>query len=94
MWLRSLFSEIGYPVQGASSLHLDNQSAIAVTKNPEHHGRMKHLDVRYLWLRDYVKAGHIDVGYIPTASMPANIMTKALPKGSVEAMRRMLGLRM
>ena len=55
---------------------------------------MKHLDVRYLWLRDYVKTGHISVGYIPTASMPADIMTKALPKASVEAMRRMLGLRM
>ena len=94
LWLRSLFSEMGFEIKGASTLHLDNQSAIAVTRNPEHHGRMKHLDVRYLWLRDYVKAGHISVGYIPTASMPADIMTKALPKASVEAMRRMLGLRM
>ena len=27
---------------------MDNQSAIAVAKNPEHHGRMKHLDLRLL----------------------------------------------
>ena len=92
MWLCSLFSEIGYPVQGASSLHLDNQSSIAVTKNPEHHGRMKHLDLRHYWLRDTVKAGLIDIKYLPTKQMPADIMTKALSKASVEEMRQMLGL--
>ena len=94
LWLRNLFSELGYKVKNASTLHLDNQSAIAVTRNPEHHGQMKHLDLRHYWLRDTVKAGLIDVKYIPTKSMPADIMTKALPKATVELMREMLGLRM
>ena len=71
---------------------MDNQSAIAVSKNPEHHGRMKHLDLRHYWLRDVVKEGKIDVKYIPTASMPADIMTKSLPKATVELMRKMHGL--
>jgi hypothetical protein len=93
LWLRNLMSEMGYPVQGPSTLHLDNQSAIAVTRNPEHHGRMKHLDLRHYWLRDTVKAGLIDVKYIPTKQMPADIMTKALSRGSVVEMREMLGLR-
>ena len=92
LWLRNLFSEIGYEVEGASTLYLDNQSAIAVSRNPEHHGRMKHLDLRHYWLRDVVKAGIINVKYIPTASMPADIMTKTLPKATVEEMRRLLGL--
>ena len=51
LWLRNLFSELGYKVKNASTLHLDNQSAIAVTRNPEHHGQMKHLDLRHYWLR-------------------------------------------
>ena len=38
---------------------MDNQSALQVMKNPEHHGRMKHLDLRFYWLRDTVAAGHI-----------------------------------
>ena len=87
-----MFQEIGYEIEGASSLYLDNQSAIAVSKNPEHHGRMKHLDLRHYWLRDVVKEGKIDVKYIRTASMPADIMTKTLPKATVEEMRRLLGL--
>ena len=55
---------------------------------------MKHLDLRYYWLRDAVKAGLIDVRYISTKDMPADIMTKALSRGVVEEMRKMLGLRM
>ena len=93
LWLRNLFSEMGYAIEGPSTLFLDNQSAISVSRNPEHHGRMKHLDLRHYWLRDTVKAGLIDVKYIPTKLMPADIMTKALPKTSVVEMREMLGLR-
>ena len=85
---------MGFEIKGASTLHLDNQSAIAVTRNPEHHGRMKHLDVRHFWLRDVVKAGVIDVRYISTKDMPADIMTKSLPKATVENMRAMVGLRL
>lgn len=92
IWLRNLFSELGYEIKGASLLYLDNQSAIAVSKNPEHHGRMKHLDLRHYWLRDVCKAGLVDVRYIPTKSMPADIMTKTLPRSSVEESRKMLGL--
>ena len=93
IWLRNLFSEIGYYIKGASILYLDNQSAIAVSKNPEHHGRMKHLDLRHYWLRDVCKAGLVDVRYIPTKSMPVDILTKTLPKASVADSRVMLGLR-
>ena len=71
---------------------MGNQSTLSVTKNPEHHGHMKHLDLHFYWLRDVVKAGIINVKYIPTASMPADIMTKTLPKATVEEMRRLLGL--
>ena len=69
--MRNLFSELGFDPKGALTLHLDNQSALAVTRNPEHHGRMKHLDLRYYWLRDAVKAGLIDVRYISTKDMHA-----------------------
>jgi hypothetical protein len=37
--------ELGFLVAGLLLLLLDNQSAIQVGKNPEHHRRMKHLDL-------------------------------------------------
>ena len=93
LWLRNLFREIGYEIKGASTLYLDNQSAIAVSRNPEHHGRMKHLDLRFYWLRDVCKAGLIDVKYLPTRQMPADILTKTLARPTGVEMCGMLGLK-
>ena len=50
IWLRNLLTEFGYQFDSASTLFIDNQSAISVANNPEHHGRMKHLDLRFYWL--------------------------------------------
>ena len=91
LWLRNLFKEIVYEIKGASTLYLDNQSAIAVSRNPEHHGRMKHLDLRFYWLRDVCKAGLIDVKYLPTRQMPADILTKTLARPTVVEMCGLLG---
>src|SRR5277367_4897666 len=65
LWLRNLLTEFGYKVDSPSILKIDNQSALTVSKNPEHHGRMKHLDLRYFWLRETVELGKINPEYIP-----------------------------
>lgn len=93
VWLCNLFLELGYETQSTSTLYLDNQSAIAVSRNPEHHGHMKHLDLHHYWLRDVCKASIIDVKYLLTKSMPADIITKTLSHPSVMDMKEMLGLR-
>ena len=49
-WMRSLLGEFGYKFDNASTLCIDNMSSINVSKNPEHHGRMKHLDLKFHWL--------------------------------------------
>jgi hypothetical protein len=94
LWLRNLFTELGYPIGIPSTLHIDNQSALAVAKNPEHHGRMKHLDLRFYWLRDAVAEGHIGLVHLSTAKMPADILTKPLGRLKVESCREMLGLQL
>ena len=71
---------------------MDNQSALSVAQNPEHHGRMKHLDLRFYWLRDVVEAGHVKVCYVSTQSMPADILTKALGYVKVQHMIGLLRL--
>jgi hypothetical protein len=92
MWMRHILSEFGYKFTSPSTLNCDNQSAISVSKNPEHHGRMKHLDLRYYWLRDTVENGFINLKFIPTAEMPADLLTKPLPRVKVESCRKMMGL--
>jgi len=40
-------SEMGIKQNGPLILHINNQSAIQVTKNPEHHSHMKQLDLSF-----------------------------------------------
>jgi hypothetical protein len=91
--MRNILSEFGYKFTSPSTLNCDNQSAISVAKNPEHHGRMKHLDLRFYWLRDTVENGQISLKFIPTAEMPADLLTKPLTRAKVEVCRDMMGLK-
>jgi hypothetical protein len=92
LWLRNLFTELGYTFTSPSTLHIDNHSALAVAKNPEHHGRMKHLDLRFYWLRNEVEKGTIALVHLRTDDMPADILTKALSRPKVLEMQKLLGL--
>ena len=92
IWLRNLFSELGLEVKSASTLHLDNQSAISVSNNPEHHGRMKHLDLRCYWLRHTVASGVLAVHHVGTADMVADCLTKPFGARKMELARAQLGL--
>jgi hypothetical protein len=92
IWTHNILSEFGYKVDEASIMKMDNQSAISVTKNPEHHGHMKHLDLCFYWLRDTVESGLISPSYISTSEMVADIFTKPLPMAKLNFCRRMMGL--
>ena len=94
IWLRNLLTELGYKIDRPSTLFIDNQSTIAVARNPIHHGRMKHLHLRYYWLRDQVDEGNIHVAYIPTDQMPADVLTKFLGRLKTSQMAEFLGLRL
>ena len=92
-WMRNLLTELGYDVESKPSiLHIDNQSAILVAKNPEHFGRLKHIKLRMYWLRDVVEDGMIEPVFRPTAEMPADLLTKPLARVKVALFRSMMGL--
>jgi len=78
--------------QQASTRKMDNQSAISVSKNPEHHGWMQHLDLRFYWLRDKVENGMICQDFIPTLKMIADYLTKSVPAPKVHFCREQMGV--
>jgi hypothetical protein len=73
-------------------LYLDNQAAIAVSRNPQHHARMKHIDVQHHYVRERVLDGHITPIYVPSAENAADILTKPLPKEKHVGMKTLLGV--
>ncbi|PNY05352.1 hypothetical protein L195_g001799 [Trifolium pratense] len=70
----------------------DNSSSIKVSKNPIMHGRMKHIDVRYYFLRDLVKDGTLELKHCSTSDQIADAMTKPLKLESFTKFREMLGV--
>ena len=59
-------------------IYEDNQSVIALTKNPIHHTRMKHIDIQYHFIQDKVESNEIELQYISTDEMVADALTKPL----------------
>ncbi|KAI5116015.1 hypothetical protein M0805_009627 [Coniferiporia weirii] len=92
IWLCNLLTEFGYSFNHVSTLFVDNQSAIQIANNPEHHGRMKHLDLRFYWLRDQVEVGMLRLVHLQTAEMPADLLTKSLGRNKVQDFRGLVGL--
>ena len=50
VWTRQLSSEIGIEYTIPVIIYEDNQSAIAMTKNPQFHGRTKHIAIKYHYI--------------------------------------------
>ena len=81
LWMRQLSAELnGKLPTEAIVIFEDNQSAIAMTKNPQFHGRSKHIEIKYHFVRDKVAEGIVEIQYCPTTEMIADMLTKALPK--------------
>lgn len=60
----------------------DNQSAQKLCMNSMFHARTKHIDIRHHFIREHVSKGSIDVKYLCTKEMLADILTKPLSSGS------------
>ena len=52
IWLRNILNQIHFKVQGPIKISVDNVSAIHLAKHPVSHGRSKHIDLRFYFLRD------------------------------------------
>ena len=58
MWLRKLLSGLFECELEPITVHCDNQSGIRLSENPVFHDRIKHIDIWYDFLRDYVQRNH------------------------------------
>ena len=54
--------------------------AIALMKGGGNHKRSKHFTIEFDALREYVREKEIDIKYIETEKMPADMLTKSLGK--------------
>ncbi|KAG5871223.1 hypothetical protein JTB14_031074 [Gonioctena quinquepunctata] len=75
MWLKYLEKEI---LCGAENvvIHCDNKSALHLATKNSYHARSKHTDVRHHFIREKIAQGFLDLRYLRTEEMLADIFTK------------------
>ena len=61
-------------------INVDNQGAIALAKNPVHHNRSKHIDIKYHFIRENVVNNNVSLIYVPSENNIADLMTKPASK--------------
>ena len=92
IWLRRLLEELHCHQQGPIPIYCDNSSAIKLSKNPVLHGRSKHIDVRFHFLRDLIKDGTINMVFCRSEDQVADILTKPLKLAAFLKLRQLLGV--
>ena len=92
IWLHELLEEINGSKCEKVVIRIDNQSAIALTRNHVFHGRSKHIHTRYHFIRECVEKGKIDVEHVLGTEQKADILTKALGRLKFKEMRELMGV--
>ena len=92
LWLDSVMKELKCEVMKPLTLKIDNKSAISLAKNPVSHGRSKHIETRFHFIREQVTNGMIELHYCPTELQLADGFTKAMKLDRFEFLRKKLGV--
>jgi hypothetical protein len=92
IWLSRLIGDLLGTKEAPVKLLLDNKSAIALSKNPVHHDRSKHIDTKFHFIRECTEEGKVEVDHIGTADQLADIFTKALGRARFLELRRALSV--
>jgi hypothetical protein len=91
-WLTSLQKEISYSPTAPTSLVSDNQGGIFLAINPAHDHQLKHVDIHYHFIQEYIESKRVNIVYISINDMIADILTKPLEHVKFEYFRKLLGI--
>jgi len=87
VFLRRLKADLGCPQLPPTVIGEDNQACIRISKNPCDAERTKHIDGKYHLVRDLVKDNVLELQYIDTNNMCADMLTKFVPLPKVNKFR-------
>ena len=91
-FLHKLLGDFGINVSEAQPTPIaqDNQSTIKLIHSTHWNARTKHVALRYHHTGDLVRNGEVQISYLPTDKMPADLLTKPLPAAAHNRHRAVL----
>jgi hypothetical protein len=84
--------EIGFPLRSPIPLFGDNQGSIFIAQNPVLDKQLKHIDIRFHYIRQEVQTKKVDVYFVEGSKNPADMFTKSLARVKFKKFRGHLGL--
>ncbi|MFA1663060.1 Ty1/Copia family ribonuclease HI, partial [Klebsiella quasipneumoniae] len=55
IWLSKILTDLNERQEDGTTIYCDNISSIALSKNPVFHGKRKHIEIRYHFIRELVE---------------------------------------
>jgi len=94
IWWKRFFQSIDLDLDHELVLQCDNKQTVGALQKDTNllRTKLRHIDIHNHWLRQEVRDAHISVRWVPTTEMPADGLTKQLPRQRHEAFIRQLGL--
>ena len=89
-----LFRDIQLEINNGLKFHCDNTQTIrlVVEDNAHLQTKLRHVDIQNMWLKQEYKKARFQISYLPTAEMPADGLTKVLPRQKFATFVHQLGL--
>jgi hypothetical protein len=91
-WMKQTLKDIKVIFEETIVIHCDNTSAISMSKDPVQHSKVKHIPIKFHYLRKQATNKNIKLEYIPTKEQVADIFTKPLNREVFEHLRKKLGV--
>jgi hypothetical protein len=76
----------------APRIKIDNQSAIALSKNSVLYDRSKHIKTKYHFIRECVEHGEVCLEFVGTNDQLADILTKPLVRVRFQELHGRIGV--
>jgi hypothetical protein len=92
MWIQSPMHELGIVRRGSPRLWCNNLGATYLSASPVFHGRMKHVEIDFHFVREQVARKLLDIWFISSQDQVADIFMKPLAERQFEVCRDNLNL--
>lgn len=93
VWIQRLLEEVDGTTNKPITIYEDNQSTIFMSQNPQFHGRAKHIDIKYHFIREQISTNAIELKYCKSEEMIADILSKELGRLQFEKLRKLIGMK-
>ena len=92
MWVQKLLIELNIHHPPMARLWCDSLGAKYLYANPVFHARMKHLEINFHFVREWVAQKLLDIRFIHSSDQLADGLTKAIAAAKMQQFRVNLNL--